>query len=140
MAQLLQMQILTPNLILNLDLILMTPNPIRNQDPILTTPTMTTTTTTTPTLTITLIPTPMMTPTLNLSLIHTPIPTSTLTPAPTQDHILIQIPTKPVSHASSAAQIMTSRLMTSTHEPDCAYCGDPGHTRETCFKLHGYPD
>ncbi|CAL8164315.1 unnamed protein product [Prunus armeniaca] len=35
---------------------------------------------------------------------------------------------------------MTSRLTTSTHGPDYAYCGDPRHTRETCFKLHGYPD
>ncbi|CAL9024197.1 unnamed protein product [Prunus brigantina] len=35
---------------------------------------------------------------------------------------------------------MTSRLTTPTHGPDCEYCGDPRHTRETCFKLHGYPD
>ncbi|CAL9018441.1 unnamed protein product, partial [Prunus brigantina] len=35
---------------------------------------------------------------------------------------------------------MTSRLTTPTHGPDCAYCGDPRHTRETCFKLPGYPD
>ncbi|CAL2271706.1 unnamed protein product [Prunus armeniaca] len=35
---------------------------------------------------------------------------------------------------------MTSQLTTPTHGLDCAYCGDPRHTRETCFKLHGYPD
>ncbi|CAL2245601.1 unnamed protein product [Prunus armeniaca] len=35
---------------------------------------------------------------------------------------------------------MTSRLMIPTHGPDCEYCGDPRHTPETCFKLHGYPD
>ncbi|CAL2264786.1 unnamed protein product [Prunus armeniaca] len=35
---------------------------------------------------------------------------------------------------------MTSRLTTPTHGLDCEYCGDPKHTRETCFKLHGYPD
>ncbi|CAL8995096.1 unnamed protein product [Prunus brigantina] len=35
---------------------------------------------------------------------------------------------------------MTSRLTTPTYGPDCEYCGDPRHTRETCFKLHGYPD
>ncbi|CAL2234620.1 unnamed protein product [Prunus armeniaca] len=63
----------------------------------------------------------------------------TPTPAPTQAQIPIRIPTQPVSNASSAAQIMTSRLTTPTHGPDCAYCGDPRHTRETCFKLHGYP-
>ncbi|CAL8091657.1 unnamed protein product [Prunus armeniaca] len=34
---------------------------------------------------------------------------------------------------------MTSPLMISTHGRDCTYCGDPRHTRETCFKLHGYP-
>ncbi|KAI5337726.1 hypothetical protein L3X38_016997 [Prunus dulcis] len=50
------------------------------------------------------------------------------------------IPTQPVSYASSAAQIMTSRLTTPTHGPDCAYCGDPRHTCETCFKSHGYPN
>ncbi|KAJ7971594.1 UBN2_3 domain-containing protein [Quillaja saponaria] len=22
----------------------------------------------------------------------------------------------------------------------CTYCGNPKHTRETCFKLHGYPE
>ncbi|CAL2245576.1 unnamed protein product [Prunus armeniaca] len=76
----------------------------------------------------------------DLSLIQTPIPTSTLTPTPTQAQILIRIPTKPVSYISSAAQIMTSPLTTPTHGPDCEYCGDPRHTRETCFKLHGYPD
>ncbi|CAL2226894.1 unnamed protein product [Prunus armeniaca] len=35
---------------------------------------------------------------------------------------------------------MTSRLTTLTHGPDYKYCGHPRHTRETCFKLHGYPD
>ncbi|BFG21226.1 hypothetical protein CerSpe_075000 [Prunus speciosa] len=35
---------------------------------------------------------------------------------------------------------MTSRLTTLTHGPDCAYYGDPRHTCETCFKLHGYPE
>ncbi|CAL9028855.1 unnamed protein product [Prunus brigantina] len=127
MAPLLQMQTLAPNLILNQDPLLTTPTP---------TPTMTTPTTPTPT--------PMMTPTStqtpNLSLIQTSIPTSTLTPASTQAQIPIRIPTKPVSYTSSAAQIMTSRLTTPTHGPDCEYCGDPRHTRETCFKLHGYPD
>ncbi|KAI5311891.1 hypothetical protein L3X38_041064 [Prunus dulcis] len=54
--------------------------------------------------------------------------------------IPIEIPTQPVSYASSAAQIMTSRLTTPTHGPDCAYCGDPRHTCETCFKSHGYPN
>ncbi|KAI5321349.1 hypothetical protein L3X38_030420 [Prunus dulcis] len=34
----------------------------------------------------------------------------------------IPIPTQPVSYASSAAQIMTSRLTTPTHGPDCAFC------------------
>ncbi|CAL2271851.1 unnamed protein product [Prunus armeniaca] len=134
MAQLLQMQTLAPNLILNQDPILMTSNPIRNQDPILTTPTLTSTMTTTP------IPTPMMTTTPNLSMIQTSIPISTPTPAPTQAQIPIRIPTHPVSYASSAAQIMTSRLTTPTHGLDCAYCGDLRHTRDTCFKFHGYPD
>ncbi|KAI5354951.1 hypothetical protein L3X38_007846 [Prunus dulcis] len=59
---------------------------------------------------------------------------------PTQAQIPIPIPTQPVSYASSAAQIMTSRLTTPTHGPDCAYCGDPRHTCETCFKSHGYPN
>ncbi|KAI5353010.1 hypothetical protein L3X38_005902 [Prunus dulcis] len=49
-----------------------------------------------------------------------------------------RIPIKPV--LSSAAQITTSRLMTPTHKRDCAYYGDPRHTRKTCFKLHGYPE
>ncbi|KAI5344415.1 hypothetical protein L3X38_012292 [Prunus dulcis] len=62
------------------------------------------------------------------------------TPVPTQAQIPIRVPTKLVSYASSAAQIMTSRLMTPTHGLDCAYCGDLRHTCETCFKLHGYPD
>ncbi|CAL2236658.1 unnamed protein product [Prunus armeniaca] len=70
------------------------------------------------------------TPTPNLSMIHTQIPTST--PTLTQAQIPILIPTKPVSYTSSAAQIMTSRL-TTRH-----ICGDPRHTRATCFKLHGY--
>ncbi|KAI5324900.1 hypothetical protein L3X38_033973 [Prunus dulcis] len=35
---------------------------------------------------------------------------------------------------------MTSQLTTPIHERDCAYCGDPRHTRETYFKLHGYPE
>ncbi|CAL8168114.1 unnamed protein product [Prunus armeniaca] len=135
MAQLLQTQTLAPNLILNQDPILMTPNPIWNQDPILTTPTPTSTmTTTTPTLT------PMMTTTPNLTMIQTSIPISTPTLAPTQAQIPIRIPTQPVSYASSATEIMTSRLTTPTHGLDCAYYGDPRHTRETCFKLHGYPD
>ncbi|CAL9016053.1 unnamed protein product, partial [Prunus brigantina] len=125
MAPLLQMQTLAPNLILN-------------QDPLLTTPTPTMTTTMTPTPTPMMTPTPTQTP--NLSLIQTSIPTSTPTPASTQAQIPIRIPTKPVSYTSSAAQIMTSRLTTPTHGPDCEYCGDPRHTRETCFKLHGYPD
>ena len=81
------------------------------------------------------------TPTPNLSMIQAQIPTSTLTSAPTQAQITIQIPTKSASYASSAAQIMmTFRLTTPTHGRDCAYCGDPRHTRETCFKLHGYPE
>ena len=114
MAPLLQMQTLTPN-------------PIQNQDPLLTTLTSTLTmTTTTPTLTptpkTTPTPTPMMTPTPNLSLIQTLIPILTPTPAPTQAQIPIPIPTQPVSYASSAAQIMTSRLTTPTHGPDCAFC------------------
>ncbi|KAI5321992.1 hypothetical protein L3X38_031064 [Prunus dulcis] len=67
-------------------------------------------------------PTPMMTPTPNLSLIQTLIPISTPTPASTQAQIPIPIPTQPVSYASSAAQIMTSRLTTPTHGPDCAFC------------------
>ncbi|CAL8157614.1 unnamed protein product [Prunus armeniaca] len=143
MAKLLHMHTLTPNLILNQDPLLITLNPIRNQDPILTTPTPTlpmTTTTPTPTPKTTPNPTPMMTPTSNLSLIHTSIPISTPTLTPTQAQIPIQIPTQPVSYASFAAQIMTSRLTTPTHGLDCAYCGDPRHTRKTCFKLHGYPD
>ncbi|KAI5343387.1 hypothetical protein L3X38_011263 [Prunus dulcis] len=114
MAPLLQMQTLTPN-------------PIQNQDPLLTTPTMTTTTPT-PTPKTTLTPTPMMTPTPNLSLIQTLIPISTPTSALTQAQIPIPIPTQPVSYASSAAQIITSRPTTPTHGPDCAYCGDPRHT------------
>ncbi|KAI5324020.1 hypothetical protein L3X38_033093 [Prunus dulcis] len=130
MAPLLQMQTLTPN-------------PIQTQDPLLTTPTPTPTmTTTTPTSTpkTTPTPTPMMTPTPNLSLIQTLIPILTSTPAPTQAQIPIPIPTQPVSYASSAAQIMTSRLTTPTHGPDWAYCGDPRHSCETCFKSHGYPN
>ncbi|CAL8114281.1 unnamed protein product [Prunus armeniaca] len=131
MTQLLQMQTLAPNL-------------IPNQDPFLMTPTLTSTLTPTPTTTLT--PTSMMTPTStptptpNLSLIQTPIPTSTQTPTPTQTQIPIRIPTKLVSYTSSAAQIMTSRLTTPTHGPDCEYYGDPRYTPATCFKLHGYPD
>ncbi|CAL2230860.1 unnamed protein product [Prunus armeniaca] len=34
---------------------------------------------------------------------------------------------------------MTSPLTIPTHGRDWTYCGDPRHTRETCFKLHGYP-
>ncbi|CAL8174043.1 unnamed protein product [Prunus armeniaca] len=104
------------------------------------TPTPTLTLTSTTTLTPTLMMTPTSTPTPNLSLIQTPIPTSTLTPTPTQAQIPIRIPTKLVSYTSSAAQIMTSRLTTPTHGPDYEYYGDPRHTPETCFKLHGYPD
>ncbi|CAL8167789.1 unnamed protein product [Prunus armeniaca] len=121
----------------------MTLNPIWNQDPILTTPTPTptmTTTTPTPTPKTTPTPTLMMTTTPNLSMIHTSILISTPTLAPTQAQFPIRIPTQPVSYASSTAQIMTSRLTTLTHGLDCAYCGDPRHTRETCFKLHGYPN
>ena len=103
------------------------------------TPTMTTTTPA-PTPKMTPTPTPMMTPTPNLSLIQTLIPILTSTPAPTQAQIPIPIPTQPVSYASSAALIMTSRLTTPTHGSDCAYCGDPRHTCETCFKSHGYPN
>ncbi|CAL2226490.1 unnamed protein product [Prunus armeniaca] len=40
----------------------------------------------------------------------------------------------------SAAQILTSRVTTLTHGPDCSYFGDSRHTHETCFKLHGYSD
>ncbi|KAI5352266.1 hypothetical protein L3X38_005157 [Prunus dulcis] len=130
MAPLLQMQTLTPN-------------PIQNQDPLLTTPTPTPTMTTptpTPTPKTTPTPTPMMTSTPNLSLIPTLIPISTPTPAPTQAQISMPIPTQPVSYASSAAQIMTSRLTTPTHGPDYSYCGDPRHTCETCFKSHGNPN
>ncbi|CAL8995182.1 unnamed protein product [Prunus brigantina] len=107
-----------------------------------TTPTPTPTPTPTTTSTPTLVMTPTLTPTPNLSLIQTTIPTST--PAPNlsliQAQIPIRIPTKPVSYTSSAAQIMTSRLTTSTHGTYCEYYGDPRHTRETCFKLHRYPD
>ncbi|KAI5320205.1 hypothetical protein L3X38_039913 [Prunus dulcis] len=120
MAPLLQMQTLTPN-------------PIQNQYPLLTTPTPTMTTTTptptpkttptpTPTPKTTPTPTPMITPTPNLSLIQTLIPISTPTPSSTQAHIPIPIPTQPVSYASSAAQIITSRLTTPTHGSDCAFC------------------
>ncbi|KAI5338913.1 hypothetical protein L3X38_018185 [Prunus dulcis] len=79
-------------------------------------------------------------PNPNLSLIQTLILISTPTLVPTQAQIPIPIPTQPVSYASFAAQIMTSRLTTPTHGPDCAYCGDPRHTCETCFKSHGYPN
>ncbi|CAL2227071.1 unnamed protein product [Prunus armeniaca] len=125
-----------PNLILNQDPFLMTPTPTPTMTTTTSTPTLTPTTTSTPTPMMTLTPTP----TPNLSLIQTPISTSTPTSTPTQAQIPIRIPTKPVSYTSSAAQIMTCRLTTPTHGPDCEYCGDPRHTRETCFKLHGYPD
>ncbi|CAL8161765.1 unnamed protein product [Prunus armeniaca] len=106
------------------------------------TPTSTLKTTSTPTPMMALTPnlSLIQTSTSNLSLIQTLTPISTPTLAPTQAQISIRIPTQPVSYASFAAQIMTSRLTTPTHGPDCAYCGDPRHTRETCFKLHGYPD
>ncbi|KAI5328392.1 hypothetical protein L3X38_027789 [Prunus dulcis] len=66
--------------------------------------------------------TPKTTPTQNLSLIQTLILISTPTPTSTQSQIPIPIPTQPVSYASSAAQIMTSRLTTPTHGPDCTFC------------------
>ena len=124
MAPLLQMQTLTPNPIQNQDPLLMNPTPTPTPTMTMTTPTPTPTQkmTSTPTPKMTPTPTPMMTPTPNLSLIQTLIPISTPTPAPTQAQIPIPIPTQPVSYAFFAAQIMTSRLTTPTHGPNCAFC------------------
>ncbi|KAI5352098.1 hypothetical protein L3X38_004989 [Prunus dulcis] len=36
--------------------------------------------------------------------------------------------------------IPPSRPKASTDESGCTHCGNPKHTRDTCFKLNGYPD
>ena len=34
----------------------------------------------------------------------------------------------------------SSKARTSLNETKSSHCGNVKHTRETCFKLHGYPD
>ena len=39
-------------------------------------------------------------------------------------------------------QLSKPRAPGTGHPADggCTYCGNPKHTRETCFKVHGYPE
>lgn len=60
-------------------------------------------------------------------------------------------PSRPTSTPVAASlQLQTTTNKTTTPPPSrpkaptdgngCTHCGNPKHTRETCFKLHGYPD
>ena len=35
---------------------------------------------------------------------------------------------------------MTAKPKSTGEEGGCTHCGNMKHTKETCFKLHGYPD
>ncbi|KAF5454826.1 hypothetical protein F2P56_024463 [Juglans regia] len=41
---------------------------------------------------------------------------------------------------STSAHGKTAKNRNSTDGKKCSHCGNQKHTRETCFKLHGYPD
>ena len=48
-------------------------------------------------------------------------------------------PTKSLSLGNGKSG-MSSKIQTSSNENKCSHCGNQKHTRENCFKLHGYPD
>ncbi|CAL8996270.1 unnamed protein product [Prunus brigantina] len=51
------------------------------------------------------------------------------------------IPTAPLQLQTAANNTTPpSRPKAPTDGNGCTHCGNPKHTRETCFKLHGYPD
>ncbi|KAG5563641.1 hypothetical protein RHGRI_006177 [Rhododendron griersonianum] len=57
-----------------------------------------------------------------------------------QQSLSLQMPKNGSSSTSSGSHFTNSKAKVQPEGGGCTHCKNPKHTRETCFKLHGYPE